>query len=349
MASLDSILDPLVAAAAAGIALAEKGRASDTRYPVHGTRSLLAAVPLQRRARAANGLSRALQEARENIERWLQAEGRPLADLEAGMTALNAWLSQSAPTTAGLTDIDPDATAIAEGVVIRLAADDPRLYSDATARDVARTIVASAVAAARHERGSFADLADVLENAAPSPAEAPAPAAPTAMTDLAALARARANLAEMSRSLASAFAPAAAERAAAPQEPAVSDNLPSFDPQAFWGRSGEITALHDALNYRRGRAAAIVAASGRSGVGASSLALAYCARYRQTYERVWWIRAGARTTMLSDLAELAAAVDPAGAPPADAPGEAAQAIDLMSRRAGERPTLLVYDDAPPAR
>ena len=85
----------------------------------------------------------------------------------------------------------------------------------------------------------------------------------------------------------------------------------------FTGREAELHALHAALSSGTGRAALTQAAvHGLGGVGKTSLARAYVARFGHEYGGVWWITATDRLAIQTGLLELARALDPAL--PADA-------------------------------
>ena len=115
----------------------------------------------------------------------------------------------------------------------------------------------------------------------------------------------------------------------------------------FTGRKAEQEALHTALLSDTGRAALTQAAvHGLGGVGKTSLARAYVARFGTEYSGVWWITATDRLAILTGLLGLARALDPAL--PADARLEdaAAKALETLAARRGEAPFLLVYDNVP---
>jgi hypothetical protein len=115
----------------------------------------------------------------------------------------------------------------------------------------------------------------------------------------------------------------------------------------FTGREAELDALHTALSSGTGRAALTQAAvHGLGGVGKTSLARAYVARFADEYSGVWWITATDRLAIQTGLLDLARALDPAL--PADAPLEvaAAKALATLRDRRGGTPFLLVYDNVP---
>jgi hypothetical protein len=76
----------------------------------------------------------------------------------------------------------------------------------------------------------------------------------------------------------------------------------------FTGRESELDAVHAALSSGSGRAALTQAAvHGLGGVGKTSLARAYVARFEAEYGGVWWITATDRLAIQTGLLELARA------------------------------------------
>ena len=112
----------------------------------------------------------------------------------------------------------------------------------------------------------------------------------------------------------------------------------------FTGREAELEALHAALSSGTGRAALTqvpadrpgqAAVHGMGGVGKTTLARAYVARFGHEYSGVWWITAADKLAIQTGLLELARALDPTL--PADAWLEdaAAKALATLAARRGE--------------
>jgi NB-ARC domain len=84
-------------------------------------------------------------------------------------------------------------------------------------------------------------------------------------------------------------------------------NLPFQRNPTFTGRQQELTALAAALEPG-GTAAVTQVLRGAGGVGKTTLAVEYAHRQRSLFDVVWWVHAEQPTTLISDLAELGAAL-----------------------------------------
>jgi tetratricopeptide (TPR) repeat protein len=115
----------------------------------------------------------------------------------------------------------------------------------------------------------------------------------------------------------------------------------------FTGRESELDAVHTALSSGTGRAALTQAAvHGLGGVGKTSLARAYVARFEAEYGGVWWITATDKLAIQTGLLDLARALDPTLPVDARLEDAAAKALATLAARRGETPFLLVYDNVP---
>jgi tetratricopeptide (TPR) repeat protein len=85
-------------------------------------------------------------------------------------------------------------------------------------------------------------------------------------------------------------------------------NLPYRRNLVFTGREDLLDALAGALG-EQDAVAVTQAISGLGGVGKTALAVEYAYRYRAEFDLVWWVHAEQPTTLLGDLAGLAAALE----------------------------------------
>jgi tetratricopeptide (TPR) repeat protein len=84
-------------------------------------------------------------------------------------------------------------------------------------------------------------------------------------------------------------------------------NVPFQRNPTFTGRQPELAALAAALKPG-GTAAVTQVLQGVGGVGKTTLAVEYAYRQRGQFDSVWWVRAEQPATLISDLAELGAAL-----------------------------------------
>jgi tetratricopeptide (TPR) repeat protein len=117
-------------------------------------------------------------------------------------------------------------------------------------------------------------------------------------------------------------------------------NVPYRRNPTFTGRKQVLAAL--AAQLGRGTAAVTQALQGGGGVGKTALAVEYAYRHRSQFNTVWWVRAEKPASLVSDYADLAAALGLA---------EAAQAEQQLAALAvrrwleGHDRWLLVLDNA----
>ncbi|AZP18502.1 FxSxx-COOH system tetratricopeptide repeat protein [Streptomyces aquilus] len=121
--------------------------------------------------------------------------------------------------------------------------------------------------------------------------------------------------------------------------------LPGSASGVFVGREDELAELR-ALLTGGGTAAvtqqsAVRAIHGLGGVGKSTLALQYAARYRDAYTLVWWITAETAESIVTGLGGLAMALCPQWAGAAGPDERAAWALLWLQEHAG---WLLVFDN-----
>ena len=263
MASLTSILDPLVAAAAVGMALAERGRMRELSQRVTNAQGMLAQLPTARRTRTADALARAVSQAEADVAAWMAMNGGSDADLRAGAAALEAWIARDDATTDRFADRLRDEGVIAQETVACLAAADPDLGSSRRTRESAEVIIAAAIAAARGSSHTFVDLLDfpqITDSAAPraqaATRSAPSPRRGDRVRLQAALAEASARLDQLAQS-------APRTRSWDVETTDRLDNLPVGRSTPYINGASDMAALHDALNYQPRKTAAIVGASGR--------------------------------------------------------------------------------------
>jgi tetratricopeptide (TPR) repeat protein len=134
---------------------------------------------------------------------------------------------------------------------------------------------------------------------------------------------------------------AAAERPRFPTALPPVWNVPFQRNRTFTGRQEELAALGAALKPG-GTAAVTQVLQGAGGVGKTTLAVEYAYRQRSQFDTVWWVRAEQHTTLLSDLAELGAALGLAEA------GQPDQQVTVAAVRrwlADHDRWLLVLDNA----
>jgi hypothetical protein len=120
-------------------------------------------------------------------------------------------------------------------------------------------------------------------------------------------------------------------------------NVPYQRNPTFTGREQALAALGAALKPG-GSAAVTQVLQGAGGVGKTTLAVEYAYRYRSRFETVWWVRAEQPATLVSDLAELGAALGLAEA------GQPDQQVTVAAVRrwlADHDRWLLVLDNAAP--
>jgi hypothetical protein len=120
-------------------------------------------------------------------------------------------------------------------------------------------------------------------------------------------------------------------------------NVPYQRNPTFTGREQALAALGAALKPG-GTAAVTQVLQGADGVGKTTLAVEYAYRYRSRFETVWWVRAEQPATLVSDLAELGAALGLAEA------GQPDQQVTVAAVRrwlADHDRWLLVLDNAAP--
>lgn len=129
------------------------------------------------------------------------------------------------------------------------------------------------------------------------------------------------------------------------EAPAGAGFLPGSASGVFVGREDELAELR-ALLTGGGTAAvtqqsAVRAIHGLGGVGKSTLALQYAARYRDAYTLVWWITAETAESIVTGLGGLAMALCPQWAGAAGPDERAAWALLWLQEHAG---WLLVFDN-----
>ncbi|MDT7839354.1 tetratricopeptide repeat protein [Streptomyces justiciae] len=115
--------------------------------------------------------------------------------------------------------------------------------------------------------------------------------------------------------------------------------LPGSASGVFVGREGELAELRAMLTDHG--TAAVRAIHGLGGVGKSTLALQYAARYRDAYTLVWWITAETAESIVTGLGGLAMALCPQWAGAAGPDERAAWALLWLQEHAG---WLLVFDN-----
>lgn len=129
------------------------------------------------------------------------------------------------------------------------------------------------------------------------------------------------------------------------EAPAGAGFLPGSASGVFVGREDELAELRSLLTGG-GTAAvtqqtAVRAIHGTGGVGKSTLALQYAARYRDAYTLVWWITAETAESIVTGLGGLAMALCPQWAGAAGPDERAAWALLWLQEHAG---WLLVFDN-----
>jgi tetratricopeptide (TPR) repeat protein len=118
-------------------------------------------------------------------------------------------------------------------------------------------------------------------------------------------------------------------------------NIPFQRNPTFTGRQQELAALGAALTPG-GTAAVTQVLQGAGGVGKTTLAVEYAYRHRSRFDTIWWVRAEQPATLVSDLAELGAALGLAEA------GQPDQQVTVAAVRrwlADHDRWLLVLDNA----
>ncbi|MBE8473807.1 tetratricopeptide repeat protein [Streptomyces justiciae] len=115
--------------------------------------------------------------------------------------------------------------------------------------------------------------------------------------------------------------------------------LPGSASGVFVGREDELAELRAMLTDHG--TAAVRAIHGLGGVGKSTLALQYAARYRDAYTLVWWITAETAESIVTGLGGLAMALCPQWAGAAGPDERAAWALLWLQEHAG---WLLVFDN-----
>ncbi|MFI0962200.1 tetratricopeptide repeat protein [Streptomyces sp. NPDC021080] len=133
------------------------------------------------------------------------------------------------------------------------------------------------------------------------------------------------------------------------QAPAKAGYLPESVSGVFVGRGRELTELREML--AGGGSAAVVqpqhspsrarAIHGLGGVGKSTLALHYAARYRGEYTLVWWIAAESPESIVTSLAAITTRLCPEWAQAAGTDERAAWAIAWLQAHPG---WLLIFDN-----
>jgi hypothetical protein len=118
-------------------------------------------------------------------------------------------------------------------------------------------------------------------------------------------------------------------------------NLPFQRNPTFTGRQQELTALAAALKPG-GTAAVTQVLRGAGGVGKTTLAVEYAYQQRGLFDAVWWVRAEQPATLISDLAELGAALRLAEA---SQPDQHLTALAVRRWLADHDRWLLVLDNA----
>ncbi|WP_232542384.1 FxSxx-COOH system tetratricopeptide repeat protein [Nocardia bovistercoris] len=114
--------------------------------------------------------------------------------------------------------------------------------------------------------------------------------------------------------------------------------IPVHQPDWFYGRERELTAIRDQLD----RAGAAVL-TGMAGSGKSWLAAAYARRFRSQYDLIAWISGANGAVMRTELGHLA---EPLGLPEVLARDTLHEAVIVELRRTAKR-YLIVYDNVTP--
>ena len=118
-------------------------------------------------------------------------------------------------------------------------------------------------------------------------------------------------------------------------------NVPINVPHHFLGRDDALSAIHDVLAQKDGRAA-ITALHGLRGVGKTTLAAAYAERHAKYYRATWWIRAQTGDTMRADLVGLSVRLGWVASNEKEEPALGTVMERLRNEGDG---VLLIYDNA----